>query len=116
MYQLFQKAIEKGQSEGVFPLLRSASQYGLRRGRDRIMHFKYLSEYGDLAPQKKERLEVDPGDIDYYISSKHTPDNAPSYGILDGVWDLQKTRWRESSLDGLREIRGKKAVGRNSIL
>jgi len=103
VHRLFQRAIKKGKSEGLLPLLKSTSGYSLRWGRDCTLRFKYLWEYGDLAPSKGERGEVNPRHIDHYISSKHIPDNAPSYGILDGSWDLYKTPWRESSLDGLRE-------------
>jgi len=103
VHRLLQRAIKKGGSEGLLPLLKSTSKYSLRWGRDCTLRFKYLWEYGDLAPSKGERGEVNPRHINHNIASKHIPDNAPSYGILDGSWDLHKTLWRESFFDGLRE-------------
>lgn len=71
--------------------------------RDVLLRAKYRVEHGELAPRPGEVTHVDPVKLEYSIASRHIPRDAPPYGILGGSWDLQRTLWRESFWDGLRE-------------
>ena len=90
MYRLFQKAIEKGQSEGLTSLLTSASHYGQQRFRDYSIRLsvplKYKMRYGMSAPPRNTIIHVNPSNIEHFVYPAFFRDHKISR-IEGGEWD-----------------------------
>ena len=92
MYRLFQKAIEKGQSEGLTSLLTSASHYGQQRFRDYSIRLsvslKYKMRYGMSAPPRNTIIHVNPSNIEHFVYPAFFRDHKISR-IEGGEWDKE---------------------------
>jgi len=61
MYRLFQKAIEKAKSEGLFPLLAPVMKQFYLKNHD----LRIAIWYRDATLRRDDVIHVDPGNIDY---------------------------------------------------
>lgn len=86
-----------------FSILLSRLYSVLRWPYEYLLAIKYYYYYKKLSPRPNEIIWVNPDTIEYSIARQYIPDDSPPYGILEGSWDLQKTPWRDSMWDGLRE-------------
>lgn len=108
MVDLLRRARTILREDGILPLLRAVYAFWYRTVvtvlyTTLFLRPVYRLKHGHLAPQPAEQLCINPSALDYSIARRHIPPGAPPYGILDGSWDLQKTPWRQSIWDGLRE-------------
>lgn len=91
MYRLFQKAIEKGQSEGLFPLLASVMKQFHLKAHDLRISIRYRA----ATPRRDDVIHVDPANIDYIYFGEHKS-NIPNFGVVGGEWDKYKSDIMES--------------------
>lgn len=93
----------------AFEILRGEGATELYRRSKNLLRFHFVDrpifwfKYREIRPRPRERLLVDPTEIEYRIGERNIPDDAPPYGIIEGDWDLQKSHWKDGFFFGLIE-------------
>ena len=97
------RAISYYRSEGLWPFVRASITHTANRMEALRFSMQYRMRYGATAPRANERRHIDPERIDYAMSKRQIPSDAPLFGIIGGSWDLEKVSRRSVITRGLRE-------------